>query len=602
MSIRLSRRTALLSSAALAAMAALSPALAQTQGVAQPGPEDARFADLAKRYLDGTFRLSPITATQTGDHRFDSELDDLSAAGRKAALDFAKGILADLGRIDRAGLSRENQVDAAILDNALRYSIWTEEQLRNWAWDPLVYSQLAGGAVYGLMARDFAPVEQRLRDATARMEKLPTLFRQMRENIEVAKVPSIHAETVAKQNKGVLSLIDELVMPAAAKLPAADRQRLDAAVATLRKAVEEHQAWLDKTLVPGAKGEFRISAELYDRKLAFALNSPLDRKEIRRRAEAALTATRADMYKVAQGVLKGRAGAPSAPDNPTPEQQQAVIAAALELAYADRPARDKVVAVAEKTLEDTTAFVRRKDLITLPDSPVKIILMPEFQRGVAVAYCDSPGPLEKHLATFYAVSPIPEDWTAEQVDSFLREYNTRSIEELTVHEAMPGHFVQIAHANKHPSVLRAVLSSGPFVEGWAVYAERVMADEGYRDGDPLYRLIQQKWYLRAIANAILDQAIHVDGMTREEAMKLMVETTFQQEREAAGKWVRAQLSSSQLPTYFVGYQEHADLRVEAEKRWGKDFALKRYHDTVLSFGSPPVRFARALMFGEAVKA
>jgi len=601
-SIRLSRRTALLSSAALAAMAALSPALAQTQGVAQPGPEDARFADLAKRYLDGTFRLSPITATQTGDHRFDSELDDLSAAGRKAALDFAKGILADLGRIDRAGLSRENQVDAAILDNALRYSIWTEEQLRNWAWDPLVYSQLAGGAVYGLMARDFAPVEQRLRDATARMEKLPTLFRQMRENIEVAKVPSIHAETVAKQNKGVLSLIDELVMPAAAKLPAADRQRLDAAVATLRKAVEEHQAWLDKTLVPGAKGEFRISAELYDRKLAFALNSPLDRKEIRRRAEAALTATRADMYKVAQGVLKGRAGAPSAPDNPTPEQQQAVIAAALELAYADRPARDKVVAVAEKTLEDTTAFVRRKDLITLPDSPVKIILMPEFQRGVAVAYCDSPGPLEKHLATFYAVSPIPEDWTAEQVDSFLREYNTRSIEELTVHEAMPGHFVQIAHANKHPSVLRAVLSSGPFVEGWAVYAERVMADEGYRDGDPLYRLIQQKWYLRAIANAILDQAIHVDGMTREEAMKLMVETTFQQEREAAGKWVRAQLSSSQLPTYFVGYQEHADLRVEAEKRWGKDFALKRYHDTVLSFGSPPVRFARALMFGEAVKA
>ena len=605
-------RTTLMSGIALAALLALAPAAhaqatapaaaaaAQAAQAAQAGPEDARFADLAKRYLDGTFRFSPVTATQTGDHRFDAELDDMSAAGRKANADFYRGILEELGRIDRTKLSRENQVDAAILDNALRYSLWAEDTLQSWAWDPLVYSQLAGGAVYGLMARDFAPLPERLRNATARMEKLPALFRQMRENLQPARVPAIHAETVSKQNKGVLSLIDELVLPQAGQLPAADRQRLDAAVATLRKAVEEHQQWLDKTLVPNAKGEFRLGAKLYDQKLAFALNSPLDRKEIRRRAEAALKDTRADMYKVAKGVLAGRKDAPTAPDNPTPAQEQAVIAAALELAYAEKPARDQVVATAEKSLAATTEFVRRKEIITLPEAPVKIILMPEFQRGVAVAYCDSPGPLDKGQSTFYAVSPIPDDWTPEQVDSFLREYNTRSIDELTVHEAMPGHFVQLAHANHHTSTLRAVLQSGPFVEGWAVYTEKVMADEGYRDNDPLYRLIQQKWYLRAVANAILDQAIHVDGMSREEAMKLMVEGTFQQEREAAGKWVRAQLSSAQLPTYFVGYQEHADLRAEVQKRWGKDFSLKRYHDTVLSYGSPPVRFTRQLMLGEAI--
>jgi len=227
--------------------------------------------------------------------------------------------------------------------------------------------------------------------------------------------------------------------------------------------------------------------------------------------------------------------------------------------------------------------------------------MPEFQRGVAVAYCDSPGPLDKGQRTFYAVSPIPDDWTDAQVDSFLREYNARSIANLTIHEAMPGHYLQIAHSNRYPSVLRAMLFSGPFVEGWAVYTERVMQEQGFRDGDPLMRLVQLKWYLRAVTNAIIDSAIHVDGMTRDEAMQLMTVTGFQEEREAAGKWVRAQLTAAQLSTYFVGYLEHADLRAEAERRWGKEFSLKRYHDKVLSFGSPPGRFVRALLFDEPIR-
>jgi uncharacterized protein (DUF885 family) len=199
------------------------------------------------------------------------------------------------------------------------------------------------------------------------------------------------------------------------------------------------------------------------------------------------------------------------------------------------------------------------------------------------------------------VSPIPDDWTDAQADSFLREYNSRSIANLGIHEAMPGHFLQIAHSNRYPSVLRAMLFSGPFVEGWAVYAERVMQEQGFRGDDPLMRLVQLKWYLRAVTNAIMDSAIHVDGMTRDEAMQLMTVTGFQEEREAAGKWVRAQLTSAQLSTYFVGYLEHADLRAEAERRGGERFDLKAFHDQVLSFGSPPVRFVRALMFDEPIR-
>src|SRR3546814_489191 len=290
--------------------------------------------------------------------------------------------------------------------------------------------------------------------------------------------------------------------------------------------------------------------------------------------------------------------------------------------------------------------------------------MPEFQRGVAVAYCDSPGPLDKGLDTYFAISPIPDDWSDEQATSFLREYNSRMIDLLAIHEAMPGHYLEGAHSAQLPSTLRAVLRSGLFAEGWAVYPEKMMTDDGYLDGDPLvrlvklkfkqlphpwsdeqatsflreynsrmidllaiheampghylegahsaqfpstlravlrsglfaegwavytekmmtdagyldgdplFRLVQLKFYLRTIANAILDQGVHVDGWSRDQAMRLMTHDTFQQEREAAGKWVRAQLTSAQLPTYFVGVQEYFDTRKAVEAKLGDKFDLK----------------------------
>ncbi|HEX6573075.1 MAG TPA: DUF885 domain-containing protein, partial [Steroidobacteraceae bacterium] len=552
-----------------------------TASAATAQDADARFEALGKRYVEEFGRFSPVSATQLGDHRTDGELDDLSAAGRARTLAWVKGVLAELQALDRARLSRANQVDAAMLENQLRYSVWSEEKYRDWSWDPLLYTQLTGQAIYGLLARDFAPLPERLRSVTARLEKLPGLLEQTRANLVPERVPSIHAETAVKQNSGVLSLVDELVVPAMAQLPEAERARLDKAIANARTAVQAHQQWLEKELQPKARGEFRIGRELYDEKLAFALMSPLTRTEIRQRAEREAIAARTKMYEVARRVLDGRAGAPPTPANPTPTEQQAAIKAALEVASAERPPRAGVVDLAKQTLQETTAFVRAKGFVTVPDEPLEIILMPEFQRGVAIAYCDSPGPLDKGQRTFYAVSPIPEDWTQAQVDSFLREYNARSIANLTIHEAMPGHYLQLAHSNRYPSIVRAMLGSGPFVEGWAVYTERVMQEQGFRAGDPLMQLVQLKWYLRSITNAIMDSAIHVDGMSRDEAMKLMVETGFQEEREAAGKWVRAQLTSAQLSTYFVGYQEHSDMRAEAERRAGAGFDIRKYHDTVL---------------------
>ncbi|HXL99509.1 MAG TPA: DUF885 domain-containing protein [Rhizomicrobium sp.] len=597
---KFSRRATL----ALLGATALTPAFAAAPDAPMSTmpltPADVAFADVSKRWLDGTLRLSPISATAIGEHRYDSEVDDVSAAGRKASDDFAREILKDLAALDTSTLSRANQVDAAILTNTLNYQLWQDEVSQDWAWDPMGYNELVGNALYLLVAREFAPLPDRLRSATARMEKLPAVLAQARASLDPARVPLIHAQTVAKQNQGIPSLIDGVILSQATALPADDQAKLQTAAIALKAALADYQNWLDKTLVPNAKGDFRIGAKLYDQKLAFALNSPMTRADIKAHAQAAFDATRSKMYDIAKGVLAGRKGAPPAPDAPTDDQQQAVINAALEIAYADRPPRDQFVAACERAVTSTTAFVKNKDLITLPSAPVKVIETPKFKQGVAGAYCDPPGPLDKGQETFVAVDPIPDDWTQAQADSYLREYNSRNIHELIVHEAMPGHYVQLWHANQYPSTLRAVLGSGSYIEGWACYAEDMMAEQGYLDRDPLYLLVHLKLDLRSILNAMLDQAIHVDGMTRDEAMHLMTVKAFQQESEASGKWVRAQLSSCQLPTYFVGLTEHHALRDEAEKRWSKDFKLKRYHDTVTSFGSPPVRYVRALMFDEPI--
>lgn len=590
------RATIFIVAAVMAGLAGCVAAPPPAAPASPPGPTatDMTFTAISQRYLDEMVAQTPVNATSLGDHLFDDQLDDVSTAGydRRAAL--AHELLGQVQALDSAELTRAHQVDARLLANELEYQIWRIEQLAEWRWNPLVYTELAGNSVYLLLARDFAPLPDRLRIVGARLAELPRFLAQVRESLVPERVPRIHAETAIKQNTGVLTLIDQLVVPQLGVLPEADQAALRTSIAHARTAVAQHQIWLEKKLLPAAKGDFRLGAALYDAKLGFALDSSLTRAEIRTRAQSELVRTREDMYDIARAVLTNQSGAPPLPPTPTADEQQTAITAALELAYAQQPARDEVFDTARRAFEDTTEFVRAHDLVTLYSDPLEIIPMPEFQRGVALAYCDSPGPLDQGQKTFYVISPIPNDWTDEQVKSFLREYNTRSIDNLTIHEAMPGHYLQFMHSNRYQSSLRAVLASGTFIEGWAVYSERMMVEQGFLGGDPLMHLIQLKWYLRTIGNALLDQGVHVDDMSRQDAMRLMTHDTFQEEREAAAKWVRAQLTSAQLPTYFVGVQEHLALREEVKKKWGKNFSLKLYHDTVLSFGSPPVRYVREL--------
>ena len=563
-------------------------------------PTDEAFSNLADEYISDLTNFSPATATVIGDHSADDELDRVDAAARAEVLSLLREYQAALEALDRDQLNRANQVDAELLLHEIESSIWSLETLREWAWNPLYYVNISGGAIYGLLARDFAPLEQRLVSATARLEQMPRFLRQARSSLEPELVPKIHAETAIAQNAGLNSIIDTMIVPQMDVLTSAQQERLNAAIETARNAVANHQTWLEEELLPRANGDFRIGETLYDTKLAFALNSPLSRREITARAEQEYERVRNEMYEVAKVVYLETHPMTAFPDNPDVAYKQAIIRAALEEAYQELPPRDGIVDIAKAQLQEAIDFVIEHNIVTMPEEPVEIIIMPEFQRGVTVAYLDPPGPLDREQPAFYAVAPLPDDWTEEQVQSFLREYNLYSIQDLTIHEGVPGHYLQLALSNRYPSTLRSVLWSGPFVEGWGVYAEQMMIEAGYQDHDPLQKLITLKWYLRGITNAIIDSAIHVDGMTRDAAMKLMVEGGFQEEREAAGKWVRAQLTSAQLSTYFVGYQEHLEMRAAVQQAWGDEFTLRRYHDQALSYGSPPVRFVRALMLDEEI--
>lgn len=561
---------------------------------------DVAFESVAEEFLEYLLRSSPVWATGLGDHRYDALIEDVNADARDRDLKSAKAFLSALEAMDLGNLTRENQVDYHLLRHRLQTTAWNLETFREWEWNPLIYAGLAGDSIYGLLARESDELPARLRSAGARLKQFPRLFTQIRAALTPRRVPSIHAKTAVDQNRGLNEILDDLLVPHLDVLPKGERQEVEEAVKVAQEAIAEHQTWLENELLPNAKGRPQLGAERYAQKFAHELFTTVTSAQLRERAERQLADLHDRMYQISLEVLRERASKEAPPAAPSSEEKRALIQSCLEIAYADRPSRDGVVQAAEHSLTMTTDFVREHGIISLPPDPVEIIVMPEFRRGVSLAYCDSPGALDVGKKTFYAVAPPPSDWTDDQVDSLLREYNRRSLHVLTIHEAMPGHFVQLALANRFPGRLRAVLGSGSFIEGWAVYCEWMMCEQGFLQEDPLMRLVTLKWYLRDVTNALLDQMVHIDGIERDEAVRFLMEQAFQEESEASNKFTRALLTSGQLATYFTGYLEHADLRKAVEEHLGPRFNLKAYHDRVVSFGSPPVRYVRALMLDEAI--
>jgi uncharacterized protein (DUF885 family) len=552
-------------------------------------PQDDAFQKIAHDYVDQYLRANPEQATDLGDHRFDGQLTDYSSEARAKDLATQKEFRNKLNAIDGSQLTGANNIDFRILKENIDYQIFQAEELKEPEWNPLVYMQSLANSLYLLVARDFAPAEKRIPNLRQRMEKIPGVIAQAKANLQ--HPPRVHTETAIEQTQGAISLVQEGLAPLLDQGPqmknelAPLQERTAAALANYKK-------WLQNDLLPRSDGNFRLGAAKYRKKLRFALASDMPMEEIMKRARTDLQQTQTAIYETSLPLYKKyfpNAGAAALTD------KHKVTAAVLDKLAEQHPNDATVIGYAQKVLAEATDFVKQHNLVTVPTVPLDVIAMPEFKRGVAIAYCDSPGPLDKNGRTFFAVAPTPKDWSQERKESFFREYNNYMIRDLTVHEAMPGHYLQLAHANEFhaPTLVRAIFRSGTFIEGWAVYCEQVMAEQGY--GGPDLKMQQLKMRLRAIANAILDQSIHAGNMTEQQAIDLMTKEAFQQEGEAVAKWKRARLTSAQLSTYFVGATEHLDLRAAEQKKLGNQFNLKKYNDHVISYGSPPVKYVRELM-------
>ena len=571
----------------IAAAAALVLTLPSTFATSQ----DDAFQKIAHDYVEQYLRTRPEQATDLGDHRFDGDLTNYSSEARAKDLATQKEFRDKLNAIDGTQLTAANNVDLRILKENIDYEIFRAEELKEPEWNPLVYMQSLANSLYLLVARDFAPAEKRIPNLRQRMEKIPGVIAQAKANLQ--HPPRIHTETAIEQTQGAINLVKTELAPLLDQAPQMKKDLAPLQDKTAA-ALEDYKKWLQTDLLPRSDGDFRLGEQKYRKKLHFALASDLPMEEIMKRAKADLEQTQTAMYETALPLYKKYF--PNT--DPTADglaDKHKVNAAVLGKLAEQHPNDDTVIDYAKKITSEATDFVKKHDLVTVPDVPLDVVAMPEFKRGVAIAYCDAPGPLEKNGQTFFAVAPTPKDWSKERKDSFYREYNNYMIRDLTVHEAMPGHFLQLAHANQFraPTLVRAIFQSGPFIEGWAVYCEQAMAEQGY--GGPEVKMQQLKMRLRAICNAILDQSIHAGNMSEKEAMDLMTKEGYQQEGEAVAKWKRARLTSAQLSTYFVGATEHLDLRAAAQKKLGEQFNLKKYNDQVISYGSPPVKYVRELM-------
>ena len=569
----------------LVTLASLSCSTTLSRG--PEGSADAQFQSLAAKYVEEILRTNPEQATHLGDHRFDDRLDDYSLAGVQRQRDSSLRYLKGLAEIPMSNLSPVNQVDYRILRDRLDYQVFRIDELKEQEWNPLVYN--VSGSINALLMREFAPLPTRLRSVKGRLAGIPEVIAQAKANLK--NLPPIHTETAISQNAGSIRLVAEELNRFVAQAPELKEQIAPIqarAVASLR----EYGRWLKEDLLPRSKRDFRLGDERFKRKLRYSLESDLTKEDILKRAEADLAATQNAAYEVALPLYRSFFPTLAAPDSADRKQ---VIAKVLERLADQHPTNDTIVTAATEDLKEATSFVRSHNLMTVPSEPVKPIVMPEYRRGVAVAYCDSAGPLEKNGETFFAISPTPSDWPAKRVESFFREYNNYMVQELTVHEAMPGHYLQLAHSNRFraPTMLRSLFHSGVFAEGWAVYAERLMAEAGY--GGPAVRMQQLKMRMRTIINAILDAQIHTAGMTEQQAMSLMMNEGFQEEGEAAGKWRRAALSSTQLSTYYVGSIEMDDIRRAYEAKSSGNVDYKAMHDRMLSFGTPAPKYVREMM-------
>jgi uncharacterized protein (DUF885 family) len=571
----------------LGALVPSAASVAQT-----PEAEGRRLEAYFRAYLDASFQLQPLSATALGDHRFDDRLDDISAEARAAWVDLDRRTLAELAaKFNPKALLRDGRIDLEIFQQSLRKSIWMAEHFQPFEDDPRVYGGYLTESIYLLLTQSTLPRDQNLKNALARMKRIPAIVEVARKTIK--NPPRVKTETAIRQTQGAIAFYQDDVFTFAG-IPKGQGELAERARAIVT-ALESYLKFLKDEVLPRSTEKWAVGRELFVEKLDLDLDSGISADEVLREAEAEADRVEREMAVIARIMwAKTFPGEVVPPDDAAGrrEMTRRVLAAVGR----DHGRPETLVADARGTVDQIKQFIRDNRILALPEpDQCAVIAMPEFMRGNSVAYLNPSPPLDSAARSEYAISPPPADWSAPRVESFLEEYNRSMLKILTIHEAYPGHYVQLAYSNRVPSLIRRVLSSGTFAEGWAVYTEQMMLDQGFGAGDLGLRLQQLKFYLRAVVNAILDRRMHAEGMTDDQALELLAGRAFQTEGEAVGKIIRSKQSSAQLSTYFVGRLAFYRLRQKVQRAQGARFDLARFHEAVLSHGTLPVKYLPELI-------
>ena len=530
------------------------------------------FEKLTDDFTRGVLALSPVSATQAGYHEhngkaLDEMLDDFSPAGIEAQRGFYQDFEKQLAALDVASLDREQQADLQILRNNIGMSLLELDTIQSYRHNPTLYVELAGNALYTPFVLNYAPLDTRFGHIIRRLEKIPALVEQAKSNLVDA--PEVWNRVAREENDGNLGLIDHTLREA---VPDALKSSYAAAAAPALAALKDLNTFLAGTLSKKTS-DWRLGKENYAKKFAYVVATGTTPEQLLADAEKDLQATRMEMAAIAAPQTTKQALDEIATHHATPAT---------------------FMAEARRTLDQATMFVKERQLVTLPPrSNLEVIDTPEFMRGIyGVGGFNSAPPLQPELGAFYWITPIPTSWTKERIESKLREYNEYGLQQLTIHEAMPGHYVQQEWANevqpKSRRVLRSVFANTPYVEGWGMYAQQLMTDEGYLNNSKGLRLTWLKQKLRGLANALLDVRLQTMGMTDQQALDLMIDDTFQEREEATAKLQRAQLSSCQLPTYYAGLRGWLHAREQDKARKGSAFTLRDFHDRALRESGVPL--------------
>ncbi|MGE6352798.1 DUF885 domain-containing protein [Flavobacterium sp. NPDC079362] len=550
---------------------------------------DAKFDKYKDGFVTDLWKINPGWASGVGYHKLDSILVVPDANDEKRQLDFANAQLDSLKQFDPENLSDNNKTDFQMIKNQLEGTIFSVKELRSSEWNPSEYNVC--GAFAEILNGKYDSLDVRLRAFNAKLNNVPAYYEAAKKNI---KNPTIeHTDLAIAQNLGGSSVFDADLTAALqqSKLSVAEKKEILDKAKVAKKAITDYADWL-KTTPNKTPRSFRLGAALYAKKFNFDIQSSYTADEIFKVANDHKKDLHDKMFVLADKLWTKYKGNEAKPTNKLELIKQVIDKISLQ-----HTTPEKFQSEIEKQIPELTAYVKAKDLLYIdPSKPLVVRKEPAYMAGVAGASISAPGPYDKNANTYYNVGSMT-GWTAENAESYLREYNDYILQILNIHEAVPGHYTQLVYSNQSPSIIKSILGNGAMVEGWAVYAEKMMLESGYKNSDEMW-LMYYKWNLRATCNTILDISVHTKNMSKEAALDLLTKEAFQQQAEADGKWKRVTLSQVQLCSYFTGYTEIYNLREELKKQEGDKFNLKKFHEKFLSFGSAPVKYIKELMLSQ----